>query len=47
VYGGGVGYRFGESARLGFNVEFAERRARPADRTYKRTRTYAALSYDF
>lgn len=48
VYGGGIGFRLGEHARLGFNVEQSQRRSdeRP-DRRYDRRRIYGSLSYGF
>jgi hypothetical protein len=44
--GGGVGYRLGDTVRLGVNVESATRRstARP-DRRYDRTRYFVTASY--
>jgi hypothetical protein len=48
VYGGGMGYRFGDVARLGFNTEWSRRRSdERLDRRYDRRRMYASLSYGF
>lgn len=48
VYGGGIGFRLGETARLGLNIEDSRRRSdeRP-DRRYDRRRIYGSLSYGF
>ena len=48
LYGGGLGYRLGDTARLGFNVEWSRRRSdREPDREYDRRRIYASLTYGF
>jgi hypothetical protein len=47
VAGGGVGYRLGDTARLGFNVEFTRRRGQTADRSYDRRRIFGSVTYGF
>jgi hypothetical protein len=46
-YGGGVGYRFGRSARLGFNVDSYQRTSPISTRTYKGLRIGSSLTYGF
>jgi hypothetical protein len=43
----GVGYRLGESTRIGFNVEFTTRDALHTNRPYDRRRIYTTLNYGF
>ena len=46
--GGGIGFRLGDTARLGFNVEFNRRRSNQvATRDYDRRLIYASLRYGF
>jgi hypothetical protein len=46
IYGGGLGYRFSEHARLGVNAEWAERDSdRAADREYRKRRIFASLTW--
>jgi hypothetical protein len=46
AYGGGVGYRFGDRARLGLNAEWTERASdRSAAREYRNRRIFAALTW--
>jgi hypothetical protein len=46
IYGGGVGWRMGETVRLGLNVEFSRRRSdTETDRRYERRRIYGSISY--
>lgn len=47
TWGGGVGYRLGDTARLGFTVEQTARRSAAADRTFERRRMYGSLTYGF
>jgi hypothetical protein len=48
VYGGGLGYRVGATARLGVNLEWTRRRSDTReDRHYDRRRLYGTLSYGF
>jgi hypothetical protein len=48
LYGGGVGYRLGDSVRLGFNAEWSRRRSDALlDREYDRRRYFASLTYGF
>jgi hypothetical protein len=47
TYGTGVGYRLGDTARLGVNFETSERRSALDDRQYDRQRVYASLTYGF
>ncbi len=47
-YGGGLGYRLGETARLGINVEWSRRRSDTLlDRHYDRRRLYGTVTYGF
>jgi hypothetical protein len=46
LYGGGVGYRLGESTRLGLNIEWSRRRSDElVDRHYDRRRIFGSLTY--
>ena len=46
TYGGGIGYRFSEHARLGVNAEWVERNsARSPDREYRNRRIFASLTW--
>lgn len=45
TYGGGVGYYFGKSLRLGFNVDNTKRTSPLQDRTYQGLRYGTALTY--
>jgi hypothetical protein len=48
VYGVGLGYRLGHTARFGFNVEWSRRRSDElADRRYNRRRLYGTVTYGF
>jgi hypothetical protein len=48
VYGGGMGFRFGDIMRLGVNAEWSRRRSdERSDRRYDRRRVFASLSYGF
>jgi hypothetical protein len=48
VYGVGLGYRLGDTARFGFNVEWSRRRSDElADRRYDRRRLYGTVTYGF
>ena len=47
LYGGGIGYRLRETARLGINIEFATREAHREGRSYDRRRIFASLTYGF
>jgi hypothetical protein len=44
---GGIGYRLGQTARIGVNVEFTRRRARTPDRSYDRRRILGSITYGF
>ena len=45
-YGGGMGYRFGQRARLGINVDWLRRDSnRSTDRTYRNHRIFAGLTW--
>jgi putative beta-barrel porin BBP2 len=45
-YGGGIGFRFGDRARLGLNAEWTERDSdRSPDREYRNRRIFAALTW--
>ncbi|HEX9365356.1 MAG TPA: outer membrane beta-barrel protein [Vicinamibacterales bacterium] len=45
-YGGGIGYRFGQRARLGVNVDWSRRESnRSADRAYRNHRIFAGLTW--
>jgi hypothetical protein len=45
-YGGGIGYRFGDSVRLGFDVDYYRRRSQAANqRNYEGLRYGASVSY--
>jgi len=46
-FGGGVGYRFGRSARLGFNVDSYQRHSPVFTRAYKGLRVGSSLTYGF
>lgn len=47
-YGGGIGYRLGDTARFGFNLEWSRRRSDElAERRYDRRRFYGTLTYGF
>jgi hypothetical protein len=46
IFGGGMGYRFSEHARLGLNTEWIERDSdRSADREYRNRRIFASLTW--
>jgi putative beta-barrel porin BBP2 len=46
TFGGGMGYRFGQRARLGINVDWLRRESnRSADRTYRNHRIFAGLTW--
>jgi hypothetical protein len=46
TYGGGVGYRFSQHARLGVNVDWSRRLSdRSADRSYRNHRVFAGLTW--
>jgi hypothetical protein len=46
IYGGGIGYRFTEHARLGVNAEWADRNSnRSPDREYRNRRIFASLTW--
>ena len=47
IYGGGLGYRFGDLARVGLDVEWAERRSDLPDRVYQGTRIFSSFRYGF
>lgn len=48
VYGGGVGYRVGSTARFGVNIEWTRRRSDTLEnRHYDRRRIYGTLTYGF
>jgi hypothetical protein len=44
---GGVGYRFGEYARIGLNYEYTKRDALNTGRSYDRRRIFTSLTYGF
>jgi hypothetical protein len=45
-YGGGIGYRFGQRARLGLNVDWSRRASdRSVDRAYRNHRIFAGLTW--
>ena len=46
-YGGGVGYHFGRSARLGFNVDSYQRHSTVSQRDYKGVRAGSTVTYGF
>jgi hypothetical protein len=46
TYGGGVGYRFSSSARIGLNAEWSRRQSnRSAERGYRNHRVFAGLTW--
>ena len=45
--GGGVGYRLGQTARLGGNVEFTDRESHRTGRSYDRRRIFGSVTYRF
>jgi len=45
--GGGIGYRLGETARIGITIEFTRRDALNTGRSYDRRRIYSSVSYGF
>jgi hypothetical protein len=47
IYGGGVGYRLGEMARVGLDVEWSERQSDLPDRAYQGTRIFGSFRYGF
>jgi hypothetical protein len=47
LYGGGIGYRFGDLARVGLDVERSERRSDLPDRAYQGTRIFSSFRYGF
>ena len=47
LYGGGVGYRFGSSSRLGLNFEHTDRSSPVEERRYSRRRIFGSLTYGF
>ncbi|MBI2835279.1 MAG: outer membrane beta-barrel protein [Acidobacteria bacterium] len=48
IVGGGVGYRVGQTGRLGITVEYAERSSSTfPDRSYNRTRVFSSFTYGF
>jgi hypothetical protein len=47
TFGTGVGYRVGNGARLGLNVDYTIRSSPAADREYARQRVYTTLTYGF
>ncbi len=47
VGGGGIGYRLGQTARLGVNVEFTRRRGDVPARSYDRRRILGSVTYGF
>ena len=44
-YGGGVGYRFSNRARIGLNAEWSRRESGSADRRYRNNRIFAGLTW--
>jgi hypothetical protein len=47
TWGGGIGFRLGETARLGLNYEDAARRSPRPERNFDRQRIYGSLAYGF
>jgi len=47
IYGGGVGYRLGDMARVGLDVEWSDRRSDLPDREYQGTRIFSSFRYGF
>lgn len=47
VIGGGVGYRLGDTARLGVNVDFTDRESHRPGHSYERRRVFGSLTYRF
>jgi hypothetical protein len=48
AFGGGLGYHLGETARIGANVEYADRSSNAAlANPYDRLRIYGSLNYEF
>ncbi|MGH9331951.1 MAG: outer membrane beta-barrel protein, partial [Vicinamibacterales bacterium] len=47
TWGGGIGFRIGDTARLGFNYEDASRRSPRPERNFDRQRIYGSLTYGF
>lgn len=45
--GAGIGYRLGETARIGLNIEFTRRDALNTGRSYDRRRIYTSVTYGF
>ncbi len=46
-WGGGVGYRLSQGARVGFNADYYSRRSPIYERTYEGLRAGLAVTYDF
>jgi Putative beta-barrel porin 2 len=47
TWGGGIGFRLGETARIGVNYEDTARRSPRAERNFDRQRIYGSLAYGF
>jgi len=47
TFGGGVGYRLGDSSRIGLNFEHTERSSPVEERRYSRRRIFGSLTYGF
>jgi Putative beta-barrel porin 2 len=47
TWGGGIGFRVGDTARIGLNYEDASRDSRRPERNYDRQRVYGSLAYGF
>jgi hypothetical protein len=47
TWGGGIGFRVGDTARIGLNYDDASRSSRRPERNFDRQRVYGSLSYGF
>jgi hypothetical protein len=45
--GGGIGYRLGDTSRIGLNIEYTERSSPMEERRYSRRRIFASFTYGF
>jgi len=46
-YGGGIGFRLGDTSRLGFEATWVERRSDVPERNYKGMRLFGSITYGF
>jgi hypothetical protein len=47
VFGGGIGYRLGDTSRISVNIEHTERSSPVQERRYTRRRIFGSLTYGF